>query len=182
MYLWLRDVRIELRVHLTTKQFYTSTVFYHADRGQAYVGASRVRSAAGLFYFGRVRRSDWLPVGGPGEPMEHTRRSNESIDSHSDEENDVDEVSSMSEPDDDASEGLHLSDDCDESDDDNQFLSMVPMDGESSDAQHAAAVLSAACFWPTLQFAIYSFLHPSASPSTLPHAGSGFEHSFATQP
>ena len=58
--------------------------FYPADRGQAYGGASRVRSAAGLFYFGRVRRTDWLPVGGAGEPLAQTRRSDASIDTNFD--------------------------------------------------------------------------------------------------
>ena len=79
--------------------------------------------------------------------MEHTRRSNESMDSHSDEENDVDAASSMSEPDDDDSEGMYLSDSYDESEDFNPFLQpMGPMDGESEDARAAAAALSAACF------------------------------------
>jgi hypothetical protein len=35
-----------------------------ADRGYAYVGASRVKRADALFLVGRVRRTDWLPVGG----------------------------------------------------------------------------------------------------------------------
>jgi hypothetical protein len=39
-------------------------LFKPAPRGFAYVGASRVRTSGGLFYFGKVRRSDWLPVGG----------------------------------------------------------------------------------------------------------------------
>ena len=34
------------------------------DPGYAYVGASRCRIAAGLYHFGRIRRSDWRPVGG----------------------------------------------------------------------------------------------------------------------
>ena len=34
------------------------------DRGYGYVGASRFRSAGGLFHYGRLRRSDWRPVGG----------------------------------------------------------------------------------------------------------------------
>ncbi len=42
-------------------------LFCPAPRGFAYVGASRVRTSAGLFYFGKIRRSDWLPVG--GDPM-----------------------------------------------------------------------------------------------------------------
>jgi len=39
-------------------------LFKPAPRGFAYVGASRVRTSGGLFYFGKIRRSDWLPVGG----------------------------------------------------------------------------------------------------------------------
>ena len=34
---------------------------YPASRGYGYVGASRFRNKAGLFYFGCIRRSDWLP-------------------------------------------------------------------------------------------------------------------------
>ena len=33
------------------------------ERGYGYVGASRFRSRDGLFLFGRIRRSDWTPVG-----------------------------------------------------------------------------------------------------------------------
>ena len=36
---------------------------YPADCGYAYVGASRVRRGADLFYFGRMRTSDWTPCG-----------------------------------------------------------------------------------------------------------------------
>ena len=41
-------------------------VFDHRvpDRGYAYVGASRARHRAGLYLVDRVRRTDWLPVGG----------------------------------------------------------------------------------------------------------------------
>ncbi len=46
-----------------------------ASRGDAYVGASRVRTAAGLYDFGSLRRSDWLPVGGPVAPIEQGERS-----------------------------------------------------------------------------------------------------------
>ena len=49
-------------------------LFKPNPRGFAYVGASRVRSASGLYYFGVVRQSDWLPVGGPGAPIEHDQR------------------------------------------------------------------------------------------------------------
>ena len=36
---------------------------YPADRGYAYVGASRFKKAKDLYLMGKVRRSDWLPVG-----------------------------------------------------------------------------------------------------------------------
>ena len=35
-----------------------------ADRGYAYVGASRAKRMADVYLLGRIRRSDWLPVGG----------------------------------------------------------------------------------------------------------------------
>ena len=35
-----------------------------ADRGYAYVGVSRVKRQADAYHVGRIRRSDWLPVGG----------------------------------------------------------------------------------------------------------------------
>ena len=34
-----------------------------ADRGYGYAGASRVRHKSDVFVVGRVRRTDWLPVG-----------------------------------------------------------------------------------------------------------------------
>ena len=34
-----------------------------ADRGYGYVGASRAKRRADVFLLGRVRRTDWLPVG-----------------------------------------------------------------------------------------------------------------------
>ena len=37
------------------------------DRGYGYVGASRAKTKAGLYHYGRLRRSDWLPVGKPSE-------------------------------------------------------------------------------------------------------------------
>ena len=36
---------------------------YPPERGYGYVAASRFRSMAGLFHYGRIRRTDWLPVG-----------------------------------------------------------------------------------------------------------------------
>ena len=54
------------------------------DRGYGYVGASRCRNSAGLYYFKRLRRTDWLPIGG-GDSEEEKRRSDvsdaESVDS-----------------------------------------------------------------------------------------------------
>ena len=38
-----------------------------AGRGYGYVGASRFRSREGCFLFGRIRRTDFLPVGEPQE-------------------------------------------------------------------------------------------------------------------
>ena len=35
-----------------------------ADRGYAYVGTSRAKLRRDVFLLGRIRRSDWLPVGG----------------------------------------------------------------------------------------------------------------------
>ena len=43
------------------------------DRGYGYVGASRCRNAAGLYYFKRLRRTDWLPIGG-GDSDEESER------------------------------------------------------------------------------------------------------------
>ena len=34
---------------------------YPAERGYGYVGASRFRNKEGMFYYGTIRRSDWLP-------------------------------------------------------------------------------------------------------------------------
>ena len=53
-------------------------LFRPASRGFAYVGSSRVRSHTGLFYFGKVRRSDWLPVG--GTIGDHVQRGSDSED------------------------------------------------------------------------------------------------------
>ena len=55
---------------------------YPADRGYAYVGSSRVRAAHDLFLVGRVKRSDWLPVG-EEKPEEQTHRGVDSEDTSS---------------------------------------------------------------------------------------------------
>ena len=61
---------------------------YPAERGYGYVAASRFRSKAGVYLYGKVRASDWLPVGGT-EDYEDTRRSElsdcDSYDSESEE-------------------------------------------------------------------------------------------------
>ena len=44
------------------------------DRGYGYVGASRCRSAAGLYYFKRLRRNDWLPIRKVVDPDEESDR------------------------------------------------------------------------------------------------------------
>ena len=47
---------------------------FEPDRGYGYVGASRCKNAAGLYYFKRLRRTDWLPIGGKGDPDEEPKR------------------------------------------------------------------------------------------------------------
>ena len=57
-------------------------LFKAAPRGFGYVGASRARSSDGLFYFGKIRRTDWLPVGGDAMD-EQVTRGHDSADSSS---------------------------------------------------------------------------------------------------
>jgi len=47
---------------------------YPPDPGYGYVGASRFRSSDGIFLYGKIRRSDWIPVGKP-KPEWDLRRS-----------------------------------------------------------------------------------------------------------
>ena len=54
---------------------------YPPERGYAYVGVSRFRTRDGVYHYGRIRRSDWLPVG--GDPAEE--QVSRSIDSEDDE-------------------------------------------------------------------------------------------------
>ena len=56
---------------------------YPPERGYGYVGAFRFRSADGLFLYGKVRRTDWLPVGEPMS-MEQLHRGAESMSEDSD--------------------------------------------------------------------------------------------------
>ena len=51
-----------------------------AGRGYGYVAISRFRSRAGCYLFGRIRRTDFLPVGGPRD-TEELERSYLSVDS-----------------------------------------------------------------------------------------------------
>ena len=53
---------------------------YPPDRGYGYVGASRAQSKQGLYLYGRMRRTDWLPVGGSGD----NEQVNRGIESESD--------------------------------------------------------------------------------------------------
>ena len=77
---------------------------FAAVRGYAYVGVSRFRSKSGLFLFGKLRRSDFLPVGGQGGE-EQVARGIASQDTDSDDSNyepghlpSVDSQDSESEP------------------------------------------------------------------------------------
>ena len=60
---------------------------YPPDRGYGYVGASRARTRAGLYHYGRLRRTDWLPVNGD-EAAEQVVRGYESESSGGEEEED----------------------------------------------------------------------------------------------
>ena len=58
---------------------------YHpAVRGYGYVGISRFQSRSGVYLFGKLRRSDFLPVG-PDLDTEQLERGYHSVDSDSDE-------------------------------------------------------------------------------------------------
>ena len=50
---------------------------YPPERGYGYVAASRFRSKDKIYHFGKIRRTDWLPVGGD-ESQEQTVRGDES--------------------------------------------------------------------------------------------------------
>ena len=62
---------------------------YPPERGYAYVGASRFRSGAGIFHFGPIRRSDWLPVGGGGDDEQIYRGVESESEDEQDEENEM---------------------------------------------------------------------------------------------
>ena len=46
---------------------------FHPIVGYGYVGASLCKNAAGLHYFQRLRRTDWLPIGGKDSDEESDR-------------------------------------------------------------------------------------------------------------
>jgi hypothetical protein len=52
---------------------------YPPERGYGYVAASRFKTREGVYHFGKLRRTDWLPVGGDPE-HEQIHRSEESED------------------------------------------------------------------------------------------------------
>ena len=99
------------------------------DRGYAYVAVSRFRTRAGVYHFGRYRRSDWLPVGEAVEG-EQTQRSYESMTSDSDEEHDSDEDASSDSVCEERSMWDH---DADVSDDEEPNMFNVPEEEESQD-------------------------------------------------
>jgi hypothetical protein len=70
------------------------------ERGYGYVGASRCRTAAGLFYFNRLRRTDWLPIRKVVDPDEESDRGSisdaSSYDGGSDDESDCSTLRSRS--------------------------------------------------------------------------------------
>jgi hypothetical protein len=99
------------------------------DRGYAYVAVSRFRTRAGVYHFGRYRRSDWLPVGEAVEG-EQTQRSYESMTSDSDEEHDSDEDASSDSVCEERSMWDH---DADVSDDEEPNMFNVPEEEEPQD-------------------------------------------------
>lgn len=72
-----------------------------ADRGYAYVGASRVRHHAHLWLVGNVRSTDWLPVGEDPDGGEQLRPG---VDKQSDSEDDEEMANTESDSEDDPAE------------------------------------------------------------------------------
>ena len=83
---------------------------YHpAVRGYGYVGISRFQSRSGVYLFGKLRRSDFLPVG-PDLETEQLERGYHSVDSDSDEGDGLEYAHSGSAAEDggsDNSDGIH---------------------------------------------------------------------------
>ncbi len=120
---------------------------YPADRGYAYVGASRVRRAIDLWLIGKVKRSDWLPVGEEKEQeqarrdhLSETTSSNSEFGSEdqgdSDDEGDEDQGATTSEEDeqDGEDQGATQSDEEDPGHSDDEDL------GQSDDGDEAGEV------------------------------------------
>ena len=61
---------------------------YPPERGYGYVAASRFKSKNGVYLFGKVRRTDWLPARDTREAMQHDQidRSEESASDYDSEE------------------------------------------------------------------------------------------------
>ena len=61
------------------------------DRGYGYVAASRFKAKDGMYLFGKVRRTDWLPVRETAAAMEHDQvdRSEESYDDYDSESEEI---------------------------------------------------------------------------------------------
>ena len=73
-----------------------------ADRGYAYVGVSRAKRRNDVFILGRVRRTDWRPVGGnPEQEQEHLSAISESSNEEEDgpSSDDLESADSSQEPD-----------------------------------------------------------------------------------
>ena len=114
---------------------------YPAERGYGYVGASRFRSAEGLWLFGKIRRTDWLPVTFGTVTDEQEKRSALSRSSSSDigGDNESDSDRTDSEPDewDEEMEDAYASDDSDyerdEEDENEGYEEPDPEDFEDRD-------------------------------------------------
>ena len=114
---------------------------YPAERGYGYVGASRFRSAEGLWLFGKIRRTDWLPVTFGTVTDEQETRSALSRSSSSDigGDNESDSDRTDSEPDewDEEMEDAYASDDSDyerdEEDENEGYEEPDPEDYEDRD-------------------------------------------------
>jgi hypothetical protein len=79
-YGWATTIRRAQGMSLTRGCIFFDLPF-PPERGYAYVAVSRFRSRAGVFHFGRYRRTDWLPVGGVS--TEQTARGLDSMSSDS---------------------------------------------------------------------------------------------------
>ena len=111
---------------------------YPPERGYGYVGASRARTKAGLYHYGRVRRSDWLPVGGD-DAQEQTMRG---VDSESDRDNSDDDFEEDESDDGDAFAGLYEGDqeEADEGESDGELFGGLARDAPEGAARDDAGL------------------------------------------